>query len=63
MKKIISTFALACLVLPTLGHVHGTVYVLPEDQPVQAMVSPGRTPSWRRPPATSAMAGEYQPSE
>lgn len=25
------------VVLPTLGHVHGTVYVLPEDQPVQAM--------------------------
>ena len=25
------------VVLPTLGHVHGTVYVLPEDVPVQAM--------------------------
>jgi hypothetical protein len=25
------------VVLPTLGHVHGTVYVLPEDEPVQAM--------------------------
>jgi len=25
------------VVLPTLGHVHGTVYVLPEDGPVQAM--------------------------
>ena len=25
------------VVLPILGHVHGTVYVLPEDRPVQAM--------------------------
>ena len=25
------------VVLPTLGHVHGTIYVLPEDEPVQAM--------------------------
>ena len=25
------------VVLPTLGHGHGTVYVLPEDEPVQAM--------------------------
>ena len=25
------------VVLPTLGHVHGTIYVLPEDGPVQAM--------------------------
>lgn len=25
------------IVLPTLGHVRGTVYVLPEDEPVQAM--------------------------
>ena len=25
------------VVLPTLGHVHGTVYVLPEDGPVQSM--------------------------
>ena len=25
------------VVLPTLGHVHGTIYVLPEDRPVQAM--------------------------
>lgn len=25
------------VVLPTLGHVHGTVYVLPEDGPVEAM--------------------------
>ena len=25
------------VVLPTLGHVHGMVYVLPEDEPVQAM--------------------------
>ena len=25
------------IVIPTLGHVHGTVYVLPEDGPVQAM--------------------------
>jgi len=25
------------IVLPTLGHVHGTIYVLPEDGPVQAM--------------------------
>jgi hypothetical protein len=34
------------VVLPTLGHVHGTVYVLPEDGPVQAMFSepkPGAT--------------------
>jgi hypothetical protein len=30
------TFFLA-VVLPTLGHVRGTVYVLPEDVPVQAM--------------------------
>lgn len=27
------------VVLPTLGHVHGTIYVLPEDGPVQAMFS------------------------
>ena len=27
------------VVLPTLGHVHGTVYVLPEDGPVAAMFS------------------------
>lgn len=27
------------VVLPTLGHVHGTVYVLPEDGTVQAMFS------------------------
>ena len=25
------------VVLPTLGHVHGMIYVLPEDGPVQAM--------------------------
>jgi hypothetical protein len=25
------------VVLPTLGHVHGTIYVLPEDGPVQAL--------------------------
>ena len=34
------------VVLPTLGHVHGTVYVLPEDGPVQAMFNepkPGST--------------------
>ena len=30
------------VVLPTLGHVHGTVYVLPEDEPVQAMFSEPR---------------------
>jgi hypothetical protein len=30
------TFFLS-VVLPTLGRVHGTVYVLPEDEPVQAM--------------------------
>jgi hypothetical protein len=27
------------VVLPTLGHGHGTIYVLPEDGPVQAMFS------------------------
>jgi hypothetical protein len=30
------------VVLPTLGHVHGTVYVLPEDEPVQAMFNAPR---------------------
>lgn len=30
------------VVLPTLGHVHGTVYVLPEDEPVQAMFNEPR---------------------
>ncbi len=34
------------VVLPTLGHTHGTVYVLPEDGPVQAMFA--------EPPATGA---------
>jgi hypothetical protein len=27
----------SAVVLPTLGHAHGTIYVLPEDGPVQAM--------------------------
>jgi len=32
------------VVIPTMGHSHGTVYVLPEDEPVQAMFSePGRS--------------------
>ncbi len=30
MKKIISTFALACLVLPTLGHAQSAKLQLPE---------------------------------
>jgi hypothetical protein len=30
------------VVLPTLGRVHGTVYVLPEDEPVQAMFNEPR---------------------
>ena len=30
------------VVLPTLGHVHGTIYVLPEDGPVQAMFNEPR---------------------
>lgn len=50
------------VVLPTLGRVHGTVYVLPEDEPVQAMfVEPhaptavaAATPSARRPVTLSA---------
>ena len=33
------------VVLPTLGRVHGTVYVLPEDGPVQAMFADPRTDS------------------
>jgi len=30
------------IVIPTIGHVHGTVYVLPEDMPVQAMFAEPR---------------------
>ena len=30
------------VVLPTLGHGHGTVYVLPEDGPVTAMFAAPR---------------------
>ena len=32
------------VVLPTLGRVHGTVYVLPEDEPVQAMFNEPAAP-------------------
>ena len=36
------------VVLPTLGHVHGTVYVLPEDVPVQAMFNAPQADTVRR---------------
>jgi len=32
------------VVLPTLGRVHGTIYVLPEDEPVQAMFNEPAAP-------------------
>ena len=45
------------VVLPTLGHGHGTVYVLPEDEPVQAMFNePRSTPPSPRGARTSASA-------
>ncbi|MDP9126121.1 MAG: hypothetical protein M3N82_16265 [Pseudomonadota bacterium] len=43
------------VVLPTLGHVHGTVYVLPEDGPVQAMFNEPK-------PGSTAAAGRFDVS-
>ena len=40
------------VVLPTVGHVRGTVYVLPEDQPVQAMFADPKASA----PATAVAA-------